>query len=162
MPSLDIVSEINMHEVLNAVQNTEKDIASRYDFRGCDVRIELNDKAKTIKITGENQLHLDGVLTMLHKNCSKRGIDLQALDEQDPTASGKLVYQVINLQDELDKDTAKKINKAIKDSGLKVQSSIQGDKIRVTDKKRDKLQEVMALIKSQSFGVPLQFTNFKD
>lgn len=162
MPSFDIVSELAMHEVSNAVQNTTKEIATRFDFKGFDVSAELNDKAKTIKIIGENDMHLEAVLGMVEKHFLKRGLDTQCMDVQDPTASGKFVHQLINLKDELDKDSAKKINKAIKDSGLKVSSAIQGDKIRVTDKKRDKLQEVMTLIKGKSFGLPLQFTNFKD
>lgn len=162
MPSFDIVSELDMQEALNAVQNTTKEIATRFDFRGFEVSVELNDKAKSIKTTGENDMHIEAVLGMLEKHFIKRGLDIQCMDVQDPTASGKFLHQVINLKDELDKDSAKKINKAIKDSGLKVQSSIQGDKIRVTDKKRDKLQDVMALVKAKSFGLPLQFTNFKD
>lgn len=162
MPSFDIVSELAMHEVLNAVQNTQKEIGTRFDFRGFDVTVALNDKEKNIKITGENDMHLSGVLGMLEKHFLKRGLDVQSMDVQEPMASGKYMHQYVHLKDGLDKDSAKKINKVIKDSGLKVQSAIQGDKIRVTDKKRDKLQQVMALIKEKSFGLPLQFTNFKD
>ena len=92
----------------------------------------------------------------------KRKIDVQALDPQKASASGKNVVQVIKLKDRLDSDTAKKINKAIKESGIKAQSSIQGDKIRVTDKKRDTLQQVMNFLREQQFGLPLQFNNFKD
>ena len=129
MPSFDIVSELELFEVNHAVQNTQKEIATRFDFRGHDVSIELNEKNKEIKISTESDFQCE---------------------------------QVIKLKDGLDSDTAKKINKAIKESGVKVQSSIQGDKIRVTDKKRDTLQQVMTFLREQQFGVPLQFNNFKD
>ena len=162
MPSFDVVSELELFEVNHAVQNTQKEIATRFDFRGSDVSIELNEKAKEIKITGENELQVENVYAMLENHCHKRKIDIQSLDAQKPTASGKLIHQQVKLKDGLDGDTAKKISKAIKDSGIKVQASIQGDKIRVTDKKRDTLQQVMAHLKELQFGVPLQFNNFKD
>ncbi len=162
MPSFDVVSELELFEVAHAVQNTQKEIATRFDFRGSDVSIELNEKSKDIKIVGENELQVDNVYAMLENHMHKRKIDIQALDAQDPTASGKHIHKIVKLKDGLDTDTAKKINKAIKESGIKVQASIQGDKIRITDKKRDVLQDVMAFLKEQSFGVPLQFNNFKD
>ncbi|KAF5274744.1 hypothetical protein FQR65_LT16892 [Abscondita terminalis] len=146
MPSFDIVSELEIFEVNHAVQNTQKEIATRFDFRGQDVSIEINEKAKEIKISTESDFQCEQVYSMLENHFFKRKVDIQALDPQKMTAS----------------DTAKKINKAIKESGVKVQSSIQGDKIRVTDKKRDTLQQVMAFLKEQQFGVPLQFNNFKD
>lgn len=162
MPSFDIVSELELFEVNHAVQNTQKEIGTRFDFRGHDVSIELNEKAKEIKITTESDFQCEQVYNMLENHFYKRKIDTQALDPQKANASGKHVIQVIKLKDGLDSDTAKKINKAIKESGIKVQSSIQGDKIRVTDKKRDTLQQVMAFLKEQQFGIPLQFNNFKD
>ncbi|MGQ8007334.1 DUF520 family protein [Acinetobacter baumannii] len=125
MPSFDIVSELELFEVNHAVQNTQKEIATRFDFRGHDVSIELNEKNKEIKISTESDFQCEQVYNML-----------------------TLIQQ--------------KINKAIKESGIKVQSSIQGDKIRVTDKKRDTLQQVMAFLREQQFGLPLQFNNFKD
>ncbi|CAD9195985.1 MAG: YajQ family cyclic di-GMP-binding protein [Acinetobacter bohemicus] len=162
MPSFDIVSELEIFEVNHAVQNTQKEIATRFDFRGQDVSIELNEKNKEIKISTESDFQCEQVYSMLENHFFKRKVDIQALDPQKMTASGKNVIQVIKLKDGLDSDTAKKINKAIKESGVKVQSSIQGDKIRVTDKKRDTLQQTMAFLKEQQFGVPLQFNNFKD
>jgi uncharacterized protein YajQ (UPF0234 family) len=160
MPSLDVVSELEIFEINHAVQNTQKEIQTRFDFRGKEISIELNEKAKEIK--GESDLQVENVLSMLENHMTKRKVDIQSLDAQDMAASGKFITQVIKLKDGLDSDTAKKINKAIKDSGIKVQASIQGDKIRVTDKKRDTLQEVMAFLKEKSFGLPLQFNNFKD
>ncbi len=162
MPSFDIVSELENFEVAHAVQNTQKEIATRFDFRGQDVTIELNEKAKEIKISTENDFQCEQVYNMLENHFFKRKIDIQALDPQKATASGKNFVQVIKLKDGLDSDTAKKINKAIKESGIKAQSSIQGDKIRVTDKKRDTLQQIMAFLREEKFGVPLQFNNFKD
>lgn len=162
MPSFDIVSELEIFEVNHAVQNTQKEIQTRFDFRGSEVTIELNEKSKEIKISAESDFQVEQVYTMLENHFHKRKIDLQSLDPQKMTASGKHTIQVIKLKDGLDSDTAKKINKAIKESGIKAQSSIQGDKIRVADKKRDTLQQVMAFLKEQQFGLPLQFNNFKD
>lgn len=162
MPSFDIVSELEIFEVNHAVQNTQKEIQTRFDFRGSEVSIELNEKAKEIKISAESDFQVEQVYNMLENHFHKRKIDLQSMDPQKMTASGKHTVQVIKLKDGLDSDTAKKINKAIKESGIKAQSFIQGDKIRVTDKKRDTLQQVMAFLKEQQFGLPLQFNNFKD
>ena len=162
MPSFDVVSELQTFEVKHAVQNTEKEIATRFDFKGSDITIELNEKAKTVTISCDNELQADNVFAIFEKQLIKRGVDLQSLDPQDKTQSGKHTKQVINLKDGLDSDSAKKIAKAIKESDLKVSASIQGDKIRVTDKKRDNLQLAMAFLKEKSFGVPLQFNNFKD
>lgn len=162
MPSFDVVSELELFEVNHAVQNTQKEIATRFDFRGSDVAIELNEKSKEIKITGDNELQVENVYAMLENHFHKRKIDIQALDAQKASASGKHIIQVVKLKDGLDGDSAKKIAKAIKDSGIKVQASIQGDKVRVTDKKRDTLQQVMALLREGNYGLPLQFNNFKD
>ncbi|SPX86875.1 YajQ family cyclic di-GMP-binding protein [Moraxella ovis] len=162
MPSFDIVSELNTQEVRNAIGNAEKEIDTRFDFKGSDITIELNDKAKTVVITTDNELQADNVYAIFEKQLIKRGVDLQSLDPQTKAQSGKHTKQTINLKDRLDADSAKKISKAIKESDLKVSASIQGDKIRVSDKKRDNLQACMAFLKEKSFGVPLQFNNFKD
>lgn len=162
MPSFDIVSELNIQEVRNAIGNTDKEIATRFDFKGSNITVELNDKAKTITITTDNELQADNVYAIFEKQLIKRGVDLQVLDPQDKTQSGKHTKQIINLKDGLDSDTAKKISKMIKESDLKVSASIQGDKIRISDKKKDNLQACMAFLKEKSFGAPLQFNNFKD
>ena len=162
MPSFDIVSELNVQEVRNAIGNADKEIATRFDFKGSDISIELNEKSKTITITTDNELQADNVYAILEKQLIKRGVDLQSLDPQDKAQSGKHTKQVINLKDGLDADSAKKIAKALKESDLKVAPSIQGDKVRVSDKKKDNLQAAMAFLKEKSFGVPLQFNNFKD
>lgn len=162
MPSFDIVSELQTFEVKHAVQNTEKEIATRFDFKGSNIKLELNEKAKTLTILADNDLQMDNVYVMLEKHLIKRGVDLQSLSPQENQGSGKQIKKLIDLKDGLDSDTAKKISKTLKESDLKVSASIQGDKVRVTDKKRDNLQLAMALLKEKRFGVPLQFNNFKD
>lgn len=162
MPSFDIVSELQTFEVKHAVQNTEKEIATRFDFKGSNIKLELNEKAKTLTILADNDLQMDNVYAMLEKHLIKRGVDLQSLSPQENQGSGKQIKKLIDLKDGLDSGTAKKISKTLKESDLKVSASIQGDKVRVTDKKRDNLQLAMALLKEKRFGVPLQFNNFKD
>lgn len=162
MPSFDIVSELQLIEVKNAIGNTQKEIATRFDFKGSDIHVELNEKNKTVTITADNELQAENVYAIFEKQLIKRGVDLQSLEPEDKAASGKSTKQLIKLKDGLDSDSAKKIAKAIKESDLKASVSIQGDKIRVNDKKKDNLQAVMAFLKEKSFGVPLQFNNFKD
>ena len=162
MPSFDVVSELEMYEVNHAVTNTTKEIMTRFEFRGANVKVELNEKNKEIKLTGESDFQVEQVYDMLENHCMKRKVDPQCLDPQKITASGKDMHQIIKLKDGLDSDTAKKIAKIIKESGIKVQASIQGDKVRVTDKKKDTLQAAMNLLREQSLGIPLQFNNFKD
>ena len=162
MPSFDVVSELALFEVKHACQNAEKEVASRFDFKGSDIKIDLNEKAKTITLTADNELQVQNVYAILEKNLIKRGVDLQSLDPKDPQGSGKQVKQSIDLKDGLDSDSAKKIAKTLKESDLKVQAAIQGDKVRVSDKKKDTLQQAMALLKEKQFGVPVQFNNFKD
>lgn len=162
MPSFDVVSELEFFEVNNAVANTVKEIATRFDFRGQKVEVELKEKDKQIKLIAESDFQIDQVRAMLENHFIKRKIDPQCLDAQKMEASGKEVHQLIKLKDGLDSDTAKKIVKAIKESGAKAQASIQGEKVRVTDKKRDALQEIMAMLREQKLGIPLQFNNFKD
>ena len=162
MPSFDVVSELEMYEVSHAVTNTTKEIMTRFDFRGANVKVELNEKNKEIKLTGESDFQVEQIYDMLENHCMKRKVDPQCLDPQKITASGKDMHQIIKLKDGLDSDTAKKIAKIIKESGIKVQASIQGDKVRVTDKKKDTLQAAMNLLREQSLGIPLQFNNFKD
>ena len=154
MPSFDIVSELQLIEVKNAIGNTQKEIATRFDFKGSDIHVELNEKNKTVTITADNELQAENVYAIFEKQLS--------LEPEDKTTSGKSTKQLIKLKDGLDSDSAKKIAKAIKESDLKASVSIQGDKIRVNDKKKDNLQAVMAFLKEKSFGVPLQFNNFKD
>ena len=162
MPSMDVVSELEVFEVNHAVQNTVKEIATRFDFRGSEVKVDFNEKNKEIKLSAESDFQVDQVRAMLEAHLMKRKLDPQVMDTQKIEASGKYMHQIIKLKDGLDSDTAKKIVKLLKENGYKVQASIQGDKVRVTDKKRDALQEVMAYLRQQTLGLPLQFNNFKD
>lgn len=121
MPSLDVVSELEMYEVNHAVTNTTKEIQTRFDFRGSNVQVELNEKNKEIKLTGESDFQVEQVYAMLEMHCLKRKVDAQCLDPQKMTASGKEMHQIVKLKDGLDSDTAKKVVKIIKESGIKAQ-----------------------------------------
>lgn len=162
MPSMDVVSELEVYEVNHAVQNTTKEIATRFDFRGSQVDVTFNEKNKEIKLSAESDFQVEQVLAMLENHLIKRKVDPQVLDAQKMEASGKFIHQIVKLKDGLDSDTAKKVVKLLKENGYKVQASIQGDKVRVSDKKRDALQAVMAFLREQQLGLPLQFNNFKD
>lgn len=162
MPSMDVVSELEVYEVNHAVQNTTKEIATRFDFRGSQVDVTFNEKNKEIKLSAESDFQVEQVLAMLENHLLKRKVDPQVLDAQKMEASGKFMHQIVKLKDGLDSDTAKKVVKLLKENGFKVQASIQGDKVRVSDKKRDALQAVMAFLREQQLGLPLQFNNFKD
>ncbi len=162
MPSFDIVSEVEMFEVANAVANTQKEVATRFDFRGADARVELNEKTKEIQLSAESDFQVEQLLAMLENQIIKRRIDAQVIDAGDMQASGRRMIQTLSLKDGLDQDTAKKIVRLLKEEGIKAQATIMGEKIRVTDKKKDTLQTVMAFLRQQSLGRPLQFNNFKD
>ena len=162
MPSFDVVSELEAFEVNHAVQNTTKEIATRFDFRGADAKVELNEKNKEIKISADADFQVDQVRAMLEAHLIKRKVDPQVLDAQKLEPSGKHVNQVIKLKDGLDSDTAKKIVKLLKESKMKVQASIQGDTVRVSGAKRDDLQAAIALVKKSISDFPLQYQNFRD
>ena len=163
MPSFDIVSELTMHEVRNAVENANRVLSSRYDFRGVEAVIELNEKNESIKITSESDFQLEQLYEILLGSCIKRGIESTSLDV--PTESehhGKLYSKEIKLKQGIETEMAKKITKLIKDSKLKVQTQIQGEQVRVTGKSRDDLQAVIQLVKGADLGQPFQFENFRD
>ena len=160
MPSFDIVSEIDMHEVTNAVDKAKKDLGNRWDFKNVDANIEQDDKGVTV--SAEQEFQLEQLIDILRMAFASRDIDGRALTESGESKSGKLVKQHFVLKQGLETDMAKKIVKLIKDAKLKVQSSIQGDKVRVTGKKRDDLQTAIALLRETELDVPLQFNNFRD
>ncbi|MDG2961421.1 YajQ family cyclic di-GMP-binding protein [Exercitatus varius] len=163
MPSFDIVSEIAMHEVNNAVENANRVLTSRYDFRGVEVVIELNEKNETVKLTTESDFQLEQLIEILIGACVKRGIDSTSLDiPGESEHHGKLYSKEVKLKQGIETETAKKITKLIKDSKLKVQTQIQGDQVRVTGKSRDDLQAVIQLVKGAELGQPFQFNNFRD
>jgi len=160
MPSFDIVSEIDMHEVTNAVDQAKRELGNRWDFKNVEVDFELDDKG--ITISAEQEFQLEQLMDMLRMAFAKRNIDSRAISEDGESQSGKLVKQHLLLKQGIETDMAKKIVKLIKEAKLKVQASIQGDKVRVTGKKRDDLQTAIALLKETELEIPLQFNNFRD
>ncbi len=160
MPSFDIVSEIDMHEVTNAVDQAKRELGNRWDFKNVEADIELEDAR--ITVSAEQEFQLDQLKDMLRMAFAKRNIDTRALSEEGDSKAGKLVKQHFALKQGIETDQAKKIVKMIKDKKLKVQASIQGDKVRVTGKKRDDLQEVIAMLRDAELDLPLQFNNFRD
>ncbi|NMH60628.1 YajQ family cyclic di-GMP-binding protein [Alteromonas ponticola] len=160
MPSFDIVSEINMEEVRNATENASRELSTRFDFRGVDASFEYKDK--TVKMQAEAEFQLQQMESIFRNACAKRNLDTSAMDVKDFDHRGKNYYQTIAFKEGIEQDVAKKIVKLIKEAKLKVQTSIQGDQLRVTGKKRDDLQEVIALIKQSDLGQPFQYNNFRD
>ncbi|HLD16564.1 MAG TPA: YajQ family cyclic di-GMP-binding protein [Coxiellaceae bacterium] len=160
MPSFDIVSELDKHELVNAVDQANREVATRYDFKGTDSKFTLNDKEITLQTEADFQLQQ--MLEMLKMKMSKRGIDLKHLEYGEPVIQLKSAVQKIKVKEGIDKETGKKIVKLIKDAQLKVQASIQGEQVRVTGKKRDDLQATMVFLREANVGLPLQFNNFRD
>ena len=161
--SFDIVSEINMQEVDNAINQAQKEIGTRYDFKGTAAGIELNRKDKELTLTADAEQQLEAVRKVIVEKFIKRGVDPKAMDPQKvEQATHKTVRQKVKLKSGIDKDTAKVLTKRIKEMKLKVQASIQGESIRVSGSKKDDLQSVIAAIKGNPpEGVALQFTNFR-
>lgn len=160
MPSFDVVSEVDKHEVTNAVDQANREISTRYDFKGVDATFEQKELVVTMGADSDNQL--DQMRDMLVTKLVKRGIDTNCLEVGNLIKSGMQVKRDVTLKAGIDKDTAKKIVKLIKDKKLKVQAAIQGEQVRVTGKKRDDLQQVIAVLKGENLGLPLQFNNFRD
>jgi len=161
MPSFDTVCEPNMVEVRNAVDNAAKEIATRFDFKGTSGGIEL--KEKEITLFGDAEFQLSQVLDILVAKMAKRNIDVRFLDKGDvQKIGGDKVKQPIKVRSGIEPELAKKIQKAIKESKLKVQAQIQGDAVRVTGAKRDELQTAIALIRKEVTDVPVTFNNFRD
>lgn len=160
MPSFDVVSEIDLQEVRNAVDQANREIGTRFDFKGIDASFELTDDK--VLLVGEQEFHLQQMMDILRQKLVKRKIDLASLDPGEPVSTLSAARQEIGLKQGLDSETAKRIVKAIKAAKLKVQAQIQGDQLRVTGKKRDDLQSVIAFLRDDDWGLPLQFTNFRD
>lgn len=160
MPSFDVVSEVDLQEVHNAVDQANRELATRFDFRGVDAKYVRNESEVTM--TAGADFQLDQMLDILQTKLVKRGIDIKVLEVKEHQASGKLVNQVVIVRQGIDKDLARKIVKLIKDKKMKVQAAIQGEKVRVTGKKRDDLQEVIAMLKDSDIEMPLQYENFRD
>jgi len=160
MPSFDVVSEIDLHELSNAVDQANREVETRFDFRGAEARFEL--EGEEISLSAQNEFQLQQMMDILLNKMVKRGVDIDCLETGEAEASGRRARQKATVRQGVDKDTARKIVKLIKDMKLKVQAAIQGDQVRVTGKKRDDLQQVMGMLREQKLGLPLQFTNFRD
>ncbi|WJV55057.1 YajQ family cyclic di-GMP-binding protein [Pectobacteriaceae bacterium CE90] len=163
MPSFDIVSEIDMQETRNAVENATRELGTRWDFRNIPASFDLNEKAQTIKVTSESDFQVKQLVDILREKLSKRGIDGGALEiPEEMERSGKTYSVEAKLKQGIETALAKKLVKLIKDSKLKVQAQIQGEQVRITGKSRDELQSVITLVRGAELGQPFQFSNFRD
>jgi uncharacterized protein YajQ (UPF0234 family) len=160
MPSFDVVSEVDNHELTNAVDQASREIGNRFDFKRVDASFELNDNL--ITLTAQAEFQVDQMLDMLRTKAGKRGIDISALKRGDVEMSGQKAIMKVTVQQGIETETSRKIVKHVKDLKIKVQAAIQGDKLRVTGNKRDDLQKVIASLREADFGLPLQFNNFRD
>jgi uncharacterized protein YajQ (UPF0234 family) len=160
MPSFDIVSELDKHEVTNAVDQASRELSTRFDFKG--VKASFTGNQDSVSMEADVDFQLRQMIDILVSKFVARGLDPKCFDEQEPDLAGVKARQEILFRQGLDQPNCKKITKAIKDSKLKVQAQIQGEKVRVTGKKRDDLQGVMALLKESDIDLPLQYNNFRD
>ncbi len=163
MPSFDIVNETDIQKMDNAINTARKEITSRYDFSSSKTTLELDKKLLEIQIMTENDMRMKAVQDIMISRVMKQGIDPACLDfGKEHYASGNMIRKDVKIKKGVDKETAKKLVKIIKDSGKKVQASIMDEQVRVTGKKLDELQEVIALVKTQDLELPLQFVNFRN
>ncbi len=160
MPSFDAVSELNAHEVANAIDQANRELSQRFDFKDTGARFEL--KEFTVTMHAQVDFQLKQMLEILKVRLSKRGIDLVCLEVKEAQTTLSAAHQEVLLKHGVDQETGKKMTRLLKDSKLKVQASLQGEKVRVTGKQRDDLQSAMALLRAAKLEVPLQFNNFRD
>ncbi|HBB53449.1 MAG TPA: YajQ family cyclic di-GMP-binding protein [Legionellales bacterium] len=161
MPSFDIVCELDQVNLRHVVDNTQREVTNRFDFKGISATAEL--KEKTVTLTTESDFQVQQMEGVFRAQCARLHLNLTGVDfPEEPEHSGKFYSLKVEFKEGIDQDCAKKITKFLKESKLKIQSSIQGDKVRVTGKSRDDLQETIALLKQQEFDRPLQFNNFRD
>ena len=161
MPSFDITSEINKVELRNAIDQCNKEVANRFDFKGSDARIEQSEL--TLSVFADDDFKLKQLMDVFHGKCAKRGVDVRALEPKDTEKiGGDKLKQTVEVKNGVESDQAKKIVKLIKDNKLKVQASIQGTAVRVSGAKKDDLQAAIQLVKKTITDIPLQFQNFRD
>ncbi|TNF89004.1 MAG: YajQ family cyclic di-GMP-binding protein [Gammaproteobacteria bacterium] len=160
MPSFDVVSEVDHHELSNALDQANREIGTRYDFKGSNARIEQS--ANQLTLEAESEFQVKQMVPILKEKMSKRGIDVDCLEFGDVVEMNKRARQPVTVREGLDKDLARKMVKLVKDSKLKVQAAIQGEQLRISGKKRDDLQQVMQILRQAGLGIPLQFNNFRD
>jgi cyclic-di-GMP-binding protein len=160
MPSFDIVSELSPHEVANAIDQANREVSTRFDFKGTNAKFELTDLVVTLSAPADFQLKQ--MMDILKLKLTKRGIDIVCMKVDEPIVNGQTAKQVATLRQGIDTELGKKLQRLIKDSKLKVQAAIQDKQVRVTGKSRDDLQAAIALVRSSKLELPLQFTNFRD
>src|SRR5210317_1867547 len=160
MPSFDVVSDFDSHEARNGVDQANREVTSRFDFKGTGSKFELEENV--ISLTTQSDFQLKQMMDVLHQKLAKRGVDIACLEEQEPEFSGSEARQKVIMRRGIDTDRARKLVKQIKGMKIKVQAAIQGDKLRVTGKKRDDLQAVIAMLREADIGLPLQYENFRD
>lgn len=160
MPSFDVVSEVDHHELSNAVDQANREVTTRFDFKGSDSRIELLGQVITMHSQSEFQLHQ--MYDILCNKLVKRGVDISCLDSTEPVLHVKTATQAVTVREGIAAETARKIVRLLKDNKNRVQAQIQGEQVRVSGKKRDDLQAAIALLRDATLDIPLQFTNFRD
>ncbi len=160
MPSFDIVSEVDIQEVRNAVDQAKREVETRFDFKGTQCRFEF--KESEIRLLADQEFQLNQMMDILRQKLVKRKVDLACMDIAEPQTSLNAATQVVGLKQGIDSDTARKMVKQIKGSKIKVQSQVQGDQVRISGKKRDDLQQVIALLRESDFELPLKYINFRD
>lgn len=160
MPSFDVVSELDAHEVANAVDQANREVATRFDFKGTGAKFELSEYVVALEAPAD--FHLKQMLDILTQKLSRRGIDVACMAPEEPEIALSKARQKVVLKHGVESETARKIAKMVKEAKLKVQAQVQGDQVRITGKKRDDLQTVITMLKQAELGLPLQFTNFRD
>lgn len=160
MPSFDVVSDFDAHEAANGVDQANREVGTRFDFKGTGSKFELD--GQVISLTTQSDFQLKQMLDILRQKLAKRGIDIGCLEEQEPEFSGNEARQSVLMRKGIETDLARKLVKQIKSSKIRVQAAIQGEKLRVSGKKRDDLQAVIAMLKEADVGLPLQYENFRD
>ena len=160
MPSFDVVSDFDAHEAANAVDQANREVTTRFDFKGTGSKFELDNAV--ITLTSQSEFQLQQMMDILRQKLAKRGVDIGCLDEQQPEITGSAARQTVILRRGIDTDLARRLVKTVKSSKIKVQAAIQGDKLRISGKKRDDLQATIRLLKDADVDLPLQYENFRD
>ena len=161
MPSFDIVSEVDMHEVNNAISQANREVDTRFDFKGVDAKFAVTEESE-VMVSAEVDFQIRQMLEILRAKLVKRGVDIKSFVEGEVETTGQKAVMRVKIQQGIDSEIARKIVKKVKETKIKVQTAIQGEKLRVSGKKRDDLQNVMSVLKESNLGIPLQFNNFRD
>ena len=161
MPSFDIVSEVDMHEVNNAISQANREVDTRFDFKGVDAKFAVTEESE-VMVSAEVDFQIRQMLEILRAKLVKRGVDIKSFVEGEVETTGQKAVMRVKIQQGIDSEIARKIVKKGKETKIKVQTAIQGDKLRVSGKKRDDLQNVMSVLKESNLGIPLQYNNFRD